>query len=164
LLIPFWQGSQLLDPLTSRWECLCCKPAAVLLSNMHATTASADEDVLSVRDPFGLPDVINICRPLTRLLTMEDQQQHVEDDYCVGSYTLFDILQAAPRLAELLPPQGCKTLAASCTSMRSWHRRRVTVIRLTDPNDMALLLLQPQHWPRLLTVMYDSTAGLRLPE
>jgi len=84
---------------------------------------------------------------------MEDQQQ---DDYCVSSYTLFDILQAAPRLAELLPPQGCKTLAASCTSMRTWHRARVTVIRVTDAQDMALL--QPQEWPRLVTVMLDSTS------
>ena len=86
---------------------------------------------------------------------MEDQQQHVEDDCCVDSYTLFDILQAAPRLAELLTPQGFKPLAASCTSIRSWHRRKVTVIRLTDPEDMALL--QPQHWPSLLTVMNDSS-------
>ena len=85
---------------------------------------------------------------------MEDQQQHVEDDCCVDSYTLFDILQAAPRLAEFLTPQGFKPLAASCTSIRSWHRRKVTVIRLTDPGDMALL--QPQHWPSLLTVMYES--------
>jgi hypothetical protein len=91
---------------------------------------------------------------------MEGQQQHVEDDYCVGSYTLLDILQAAPRLAKLLPPQDCKMLAASCTSMRSWYRARVTVIRLTDSKDMALL--QPQHWPRLVTVMLDSTSDRRL--
>jgi len=123
---------------------LNCKPAAVLLSNTHTTTASALEDVLSVLVLFGLPDVTIVCRPLTRLLTMEGQQQHIEYDECVSSYTLFDILQAAPRLAELLPPQGCKTLAASCTSMRIWHRTRVTVIRLTDTKDMALL--QPQHW------------------
>ena len=87
---------------------------------------------------------------------MEDQQHHIEYDDCVSSYTLFDILQAAPRLAELLSPQGCKTLAAACTSLRTWYRARVTVIRLTDPKDMALL--QPQHWPRLVTVMMDSTS------
>ena len=86
---------------------------------------------------------------------MEDQQQHNENDGFHSSYTVFDILQAAPRLAELLPPQGCKTLAASCTSMRTWYRARVTVIRLTDPKDMALL--QPHNWPRLVTVMSDST-------
>ncbi len=85
---------------------------------------------------------------------MEDQQQPVEDDGCVSSCTLIDILQAAPGLAELLPPQGCKALAASCTSIRTWQRARVTVIRLTDPKDMALL--QPRHWPRLMTVMYDN--------
>ncbi len=87
---------------------------------------------------------------------MEGQQQHAEDDSCVSRCTLFDILQAAPRLAELLPPQGCKALAASCKSLRTWHRVRVTVIRLTDSKDMALL--QPQHWPCLVTVMLDSTS------
>ena len=52
-----------------------CKPAAVLLSNTHVTTASVQEDVSSVRDPFSLPDVVNVNRALARLLTMEDQQQ-----------------------------------------------------------------------------------------
>ncbi len=93
---------------------------------------------------------------------MEDQQQHVEGDDCVSSYTLLDILQAAPRLAEHLPPQSCKALAATCTSMRTWHRTRVTIIRLTAPKDMALL--QPQHWPRLVTVMLDSTSDHRVSE
>jgi len=119
----------------------------------HVTTDSAEEGLLSVRDLFALTDVRIVCRPLSRLPTMEDSQQ---DDYCVSSYTLFDILQAAQRLAELLPPQGCKTLAASCTCMRTWHRARVTVIRVTDAQDMALL--QPQEWPRLVTVMLDSTS------
>jgi len=55
---------------------------------------------------------------------MEDQQQQFKDEYSVGSsYTLFDILQAAPRLADFLPPQGCKALAASCTTLRTWHRK-----------------------------------------
>jgi hypothetical protein len=93
---------------------------------------------------------------------MEDQQQHVQDEYFVGSYTLFDILQAAPRLADFLPPQGCKGVAAACTRMRTWHRTRVTVIRLTDPKHMALL--QPQHWLRLVTVMLDSTSDHRVSE
>ncbi len=91
---------------------------------------------------------------------MEDQQQHVEDDYCASSCSLFDILQAAPRLAKLLPSEGCKTLAASCTRMRTWHRTRVTVIRLTDPKEMTLL--QPQLWLGLVTVMLDSTGDHRV--
>ena len=39
---------------------------------------------------------------------------------------------------------------------------RVALIRLTDPKDIALL--QPQDWPRLVTVMLDSSRNHRVSE
>ena len=74
-----------------------------------------------------------------------------------SAVTLMDVVHAAPRLLEVLPPESLKALSATCSFLHTWTRTRITA--LTLPTCDHLTLLQPQQWPSLCVVWITATAG-----
>ncbi len=74
-----------------------------------------------------------------------------------SAVTLLDVVHAAPRLLETLPPESLKALSATCSFLHTWICTQVTA--LTLPISDHLTLLQPQQWPSLCVVWITVTAG-----
>jgi len=73
-----------------------------------------------------------------------------------SAVTLSDVVHAAPRLLEVLPPESLKALSATCSFLHTWTRTQITA--LTLPISDHLTLLQPQQWPSLCVVWITATA------
>ncbi len=74
-----------------------------------------------------------------------------------SAITVLDVVLAAPRLLETLPPESLKALSATCSFL---HIRICTqVTALTLPISDHLTLLQPQRWPSLCVVGITVAAG-----
>ncbi len=74
-----------------------------------------------------------------------------------SAVTLSEVVHAAPRLLEVLPPVSLKALSATCSFLHTWTRTQVTV--LTLPVSHHLTLLQPQQWPTLCVVWITATTS-----
>ena len=69
--------------------------------------------------------------------------------------TILEVVQQAPRLMELLTPEGVKALTATCKQLRQGLRCSVTTIRIA--NHQATGMLQADKWPSLVKVVVSST-------
>ena len=72
--------------------------------------------------------------------------------------TIFDVVQQAPRLLEVLTPEGVKALTATCTQFRQDFRSSVTSIQMTNDQDTAMLCAD--KWPNLVMVVISTTIAL----
>ncbi len=73
-----------------------------------------------------------------------------------SAVTLLDVVHAAPRLLDTLPPESLKALSATCSFL---HTRICTqVTSLTLPISDHLILLQPQRWSSLCVVWITVAA------
>jgi len=73
-----------------------------------------------------------------------------------SAVTLSDVVQAAPRLLEVLPPESLKALSATCSFLHTWTRTQIKA--LTLPSSEHLTLMQCQQWPSLCVVWITATA------
>ncbi len=72
--------------------------------------------------------------------------------------TIFDVVQHAPRLLELLTPECVKDLTATCTQLRQDFRSSVTSIQMMNHQDTAMLCAD--KWPSLVMVAVSNTIAL----
>ena len=72
-----------------------------------------------------------------------------------SAVTLSDVVHAAPRLLEVLPPESLKALSATCSFLHTWTRTRITASTLRISGHLSLL--QPQQWPSLCVVWITAS-------
>jgi len=63
---------------------------------------------------------------------MAGQPDHKGAEPISPAITIFEVVQQAPRLMELLTPKGVKALTAICTQLRQDFRRSVTTVGQND--------------------------------
>lgn len=68
--------------------------------------------------------------------------------------SFIDLLYETPRLLEVLPPTSLKSVSATCKSLRTSFRARVSVIHLSCPEDASALSCTT--WPQLVLVVCTS--------
>lgn len=73
--------------------------------------------------------------------------------------SFIDLLYETPRLLEVLPPTSLKSVSATCKSLRTSFRARVSIIHLSCPEDA--LTLRCATWPQLVLVVCTSDSELR---
>ena len=86
---------------------------------------------------------------------MTDQPQHQNAQPMLPAVSILEVVHQAPRLMELLTPEGVKALTATCTQLRQDFRQCVTTIRMSKEQDQAMLFAQ--KWPNLVMVVINST-------
>ncbi len=86
------------------------------------------------------------------------QPDHKGAQLTFPAATIFDVVQQAPRLLELLTPEGVKALTATCTQLRQDFRSSVTTIQMTNEQDTAMLCAD--KWPNLVMVAISTTIAL----
>ncbi len=89
---------------------------------------------------------------------MTDQPEHLNAQPMLPAVSIMEVVHQAPRLMELLTPEGVKALTATCTQLRQDFRHRVTTIRMTNEQDQAMLFAD--KWPSLVMVVIDTTVNV----
>ncbi len=87
-----------------------------------------------------------------------EQPDHRGAQLTFPAVTIFDVVQQAPRLLELLNPEGVKALTATCTQLRQDFCSSVTSIQMTNGQDTAMLCAD--KWPSLVMVVISTTVAL----
>ncbi len=87
-----------------------------------------------------------------------EQPDHKGAQLTFPDATIFDVVQQAPRLLELLTSQDDKALTATCTQLRKDFRSSVTTVQTTNEQDTAMLCAD--KWPSLVMVVISTTIAL----
>ena len=69
-----------------------------------------------------------------------------------------EVVQQAPRLMDLLTAECVKALTATCTQFRQDFRDRVTIIKMGNEQDQAML--HADKWPSLVIVVVSTTVSI----
>jgi hypothetical protein len=85
---------------------------------------------------------------------MARQPEHRCAEPVSPAITFFEVVQQAPRLLEMLTPEGIKALTATCKQLRQGLRCSVTTIQLTN---QGIATLHADKWPSLVMVVVSST-------
>ena len=88
----------------------------------------------------------------------KEQPEHQNAQPMPPAVSVMEVVQQAPRLMELLTPEGVKALTATCTQLRQDFRHRVTTIRMTNEQDQAMLFAD--KWPSLVMVVISTTVSI----
>ena len=82
---------------------------------------------------------------------MAGQPDHRCAEPVSPAITIFEVVQQAPGLMELLTPEGVKALTATCKQLRQGLRCSVTTSRIA--NHQATAMLHADKWPSLVMVV-----------
>ena len=86
------------------------------------------------------------------------QSDHEGAQLTLSAATIFDVVQQAPRLLEILTSECVKALTATCAKLRQNFRSSVTTVQMTNGQDTAMLCAD--KWPNLVIVAISTTMAL----
>ena len=89
---------------------------------------------------------------------MTDQPEHKNAQPMLPAVSIVEVVHQAPRLMEVLTPEGVKALTATCTQLRRDFCHRVTTIQMMNDQDSAMLCAD--KWPSLVMVVISTAVAL----